>query len=189
MARPTAVGVLVAVVVAVSGSASARPPLVDRTDACDCNPVLVDWGHTRRGQEWIQRFSVKGDVSGVRMDFPRAPGINDRWTYSGQNRQVLKKPPYLMILADELASGETVVAGATPERVHSLRMVLVGRPPLVIHPRKVSRALRRRFPVLQHRRFYARQIEGQVTLKNITAQDGAGRSLGRQTYSPGGSVS
>src|SRR4051794_5150207 len=62
---------------ASSGAAVARPPLIDRSDPCGCDPVLVGWGHSQGGQEWGQRYGTFKASRFLMLSLPNGKGADN----------------------------------------------------------------------------------------------------------------
>jgi hypothetical protein len=160
-----------------TSSSAGRPPLIDRSDPCGCNPVLVGWGHSQGGQEWGQRYGVYKKTSYLMLSLPDAQGHDngggsawDGWT---------RKRLFTISFAGDFAEPDPeMVSGAAADQVHELRFAFSDGPTLVVHPKKASSRLRHRFRFLQHVRFYSLfYASSEGTLQTVTAYDGSGRKL------------
>jgi hypothetical protein len=164
--------------VRASTAASARPPLIDRSDPCGCDPVLVGWGHSRGGQEWVLRYGVRKQGRFLTLSLPAANG-EDNGAEASWNDDALSRFVFRAGFGRGFAPPDPLeVDGAATAEVRTIRWVFSDRPPLVVHPYMASSRLRHRFPFLRHIRFYVAFYSGvEGTLKTTTAYDAAGRKL------------
>jgi hypothetical protein len=162
----------------VGTTASARPPLIDRTDPCGCDPVLVGWGHSRGGQEWVQRYGVRKQSRFLILSLPEATGADGgaeaSWTDDALSHFVFHAG-----FGSGFAQPDPLeVSGAATVDVRTIRFIFSDRPPLVVHPYMASSRLRYRFPFLRHIRFFVVFYSGgEGALQTTTAYDAAGRKL------------
>jgi hypothetical protein len=162
--------------------AGARPPLIDHSDPCGCDPVLVGWGHSQGGQEWGLRYGVHKETSYLMISLPDTAG-NDNGggsSWDGWARGQM----FTISFGDGFAQPDPqLVSGAAAEKIHTLRFTFSDGPPLVVHPRKASSRLRQRFRFLRHVRFYILfYADSQGEVQTVTAYDGGGRKLERQLF-------
>jgi hypothetical protein len=176
----TAIAVLLALglMLASSGAAVARPPLIDRSDPCGCDPVLVGWGHSRGGQEWGQRYGIYKKSRFLMLSLPNGHGGDDGGG-SSWDGDALTRFVFTVDFGGGFAEPDpTMLDGAASQNVRTIRFVFSDRPPLVVHPYMASEKLRHRFPILRHTRFYIVFFSGgDGTLQTATGYDGAGRKL------------
>lgn len=155
-----------------------RPPLVDRTDPCGCNPVLVGFGHSRGGQPWALRYGVRRRTSYLTISLPEH-GTDDG---GGQSWPGFRDGfQFTISFGDGFAAPDPVlVSGATSLRVRRLRITFGDRPPLVVHPWRAPAHLRKRFTFLRDVRFFVTFFDGgDGTFVGATAYDNRGRRLSR----------
>ena len=162
-------------------AASARPPLIEhQNEPCVCNLVLVGWGHSAGGQEWVQRYGARKQSRFLSLSLPAANG-EDNGAGASWNDGALSRIVFIASFGNGFAPPDWMeVSGAATADVRTIRFTFSNRPPLVVHPYMASTRLRRRFPFLRQIRFYVvfyGGVEGRV--KAITAYDGAGRELKR----------
>lgn len=168
---------------ALVGSAAARPPLIDRSDPCGCNPVLVGWGHSQGGQEWGQRYGIYRRSRYLMISLPDAKG-EDNGGGAAFDGNALSSSVFFVDFGDGFAPPDpTMMDGAAAEDVHKIQFIFSDRAPLVVYPHKASRRLRHRFPFLRHIRFYVVFFSaGDGTLQTATAYDGSGRELKKHSF-------
>jgi hypothetical protein len=166
-----------------SGAAAARPPLIDRSDPCGCNPVLVGWGHSRGGQEWAQRYGVYKASRFLVLSLPDDHG-DDNGGDTSWDGDALRHFVFTIDFGDGFAQPDsTMLDGAATQNVHAIRFVFSDRPPVVVHPYRASKKLRHRFPILRQTRCYIVFFSGgDGTLQTATAYDGAGRMLRTERF-------
>jgi hypothetical protein len=169
--------------VAGTASASARPPLIDRSDPCGCNPVLVGWGHSQGGQEWAQRYGIyKKTQHFLMVSLPQ--NGTDNGGGSSWDGDALSRNVFHVGFGSGFAEPDpTEMDGAARQDVRSIRFTFTDRPPVVVHPYMASKKLRHRFPFLRHIRFYIVFFSGgEGTIQTATAYNGAGRRLKTQHF-------
>jgi hypothetical protein len=174
----TAIALALGLILAFGGAAIARPPLIDRSDPCGCNPVLVGWGHSRGGQEWGQRYGVYKKSRFLTLNLPNGKG-SDNGGGSSWDGDALTRFVFTTDFGSGFAQPDpTMIGGAATQNVRAIRFEFSDRRPVVVHPYMASKKLRHRFPALRHIRFYIVFFSGgEGTLKTATAYDGAGRKL------------
>jgi hypothetical protein len=162
-------------------AASARPPLIEQQDEpCGCNLVLVGWGHSTGGQEWVQRYGVRKQSRFLTLSLPAANG-EDNGGEGSWNDGALSRIVFIASFGNGFAAPDSwEVSGAATADVHTIRFIFSAGPPLVVHPYMASSRLRHRFSFLRHIRFFLVFFSGREgTVKTATAYDGAGRELQR----------
>jgi hypothetical protein len=167
----------------VSTTASARPPLIDRSDPCGCDPVLVGWSHSRGGQEWAQRYGVRKQRRFLTLSLPSGNG-EDNGGEGSWNDGALSRVVFIAGFGSGFALPDPMeVSGAATATVRTIRFIFSDGPALVVHPDMASSGLRHRFSFLRHIRFFVVFFSGREgTVKTATAYDGAGRKL--KTHRP-----
>jgi hypothetical protein len=152
--------------------------LIDRSDPCGCNPVLVGWGHSQGGQEWGQRYGIYKKGRYLIISLPDGKGM-DNGGASSWDGDSLSSFVFTMSSGDGFAEPDpTMWEGAARQDVKTITFQFSDRPPVTVHPYMASRKLRHRYPFLRHIRFYITFFSGgDGTLQTATAYDAAGHTL------------
>jgi hypothetical protein len=166
-----------------TSSATARPPLIDSSDPCGCNPVLVGWGHSQGGQEWGQRYGIYKRSRFLMISLPDGKG-SDNGGGSAWDGDALSRFVFDVDFGDGFGGPDPkMLDGAARQDVKTITFDFTDRPPVTVHPYMASKKLRHRFPFLRHIRFYIAFFSGgDGTLQTATAYDGAGRKLKTQRF-------